>query len=106
MNLSAASGVHNGFRTCGLSCRRRPLCPLSYVDCFFTMAGTERFELPNDRVRASCHTAKMRRHHYNAFSLAEVERIELPSTVLETDVLPLYDTPLVLVVGFEPTTFL
>lgn len=39
MNLSAASGVHNGIRTCGLSCRRRPLCPLSYVDCFLLWLG-------------------------------------------------------------------
>ncbi len=36
--------------------------------------------------------------------MAGVERIELPSAVLETDVLPLYDTPKAKVTctGFEP----
>ena len=36
--------------------------------------------------------------------MAGVERIELPSAVLETDVLPLYDTPTKKVTrtGFEP----
>lgn len=36
--------------------------------------------------------------------MAGVERIELPSAVLETDVLPLYDTPKkkVTSTGFEP----
>ena len=39
---------------------------------------------------------------------AGVERIELPSAVLETDVLPLYDTPknkkMVTCTGFEPVS--
>ena len=37
---------------------------------------------------------------------AGVERIELPSAVLETDVLPLYDTPKIKVTstGFEPVS--
>ncbi len=38
-------------------------------------------------------------------AMAGVERIELPSAVLETDVLPLYDTPknkMVTRTGFEP----
>ena len=38
--------------------------------------------------------------------MAGVERIELPSAVLETDVLPLYDTPKIKVTstGFEPVS--
>ena len=37
-------------------------------------------------------------------AMAGVERIELPSAVLETDVLPLYDTPIknMTRTGFEP----
>ena len=40
----------------------------------------------------------------NTILMAGVERIELPSAVLETDVLPLYDTPnkMVTRTGFEP----
>ncbi len=34
--------------------------------------------------------------------MAGVERIELPSAVLETDILPLYYTPMVTRTGFEP----
>ena len=38
--------------------------------------------------------------------MAGVERIELPSAVLETDVLPLYDAPnkMVTSTGFEPVS--
>lgn len=86
MNSSAASGVHNGIRTCGLSCRRRPLCPLSYVDCFFTMAGTERFELPNDRVRAGCLTAWLYPNmvHLEGFEPSRLSQTLVPETSAST----------------------
>lgn len=86
MNSSAASGVHNGIRTCSLSCRRRPLCPLSYVDCFFTMAGTERFELPNDRVRAGCLTAWLYPNmvHLEGFEPSRLSQTLVPETSAST----------------------
>ncbi len=53
-------------------------------------------EIYNSFVKKTGHTAGI---------MAGVERIELPSAVLETDVLPLYDTPInknMTRTGFEP----
>ena len=66
----------------------------------------ERIELPIPRLQGECITIVLHRHDC-IYNLATVEGIEPPSSVLETEVMPLYHTVknLVLPPGLEPESY-
>ena len=58
------------------------------------MVPVERIELPISRLQGECSATVLHRH-LTIYNMATVEGIEPPSSVLETEVMPLYHTVMI-----------